>query len=446
MTSLSPPAPQDDLTITSRPRRYAVLAVLYMAQGIPSYVFVAAIPPILREQGVSRTVIGFMALILLPLAVKFLWAPLVDRWRPLARFGPRRGWIVPTQALIALCFAALALVRPTDIWAVFALGMLLSLLISTQDIATDGYAVLTLQPGERATGNAIQGGAIAASVVLGGTMGLVLYQLVGWQAMMLAVAALCLAPLAVLPAMHEDRAPPGTRRHRPRLRAFLARPEAVSVLVLALFYRASEGLVKSMEGPYLVDAGMGLDRIGYLSGASAATVGLGGSALAALAVRRWGAHNTLVLLGSLRSLCFAIFAIHALGLIAGLVSIGGAAMMQTLIRYMEIVALYALFMSVSSREQPGTDFTILACAQLIVYQTGGIVAGVLADTLGYATLFCLATVISMAATWATRRHRLRHNHLTQSTGPRETHAQSTASCDARRICLSDRAEAKATRQ
>jgi len=417
MTTSSRSAPQAELTPANRPRRLAVLAVLYIAQGIPSYVFVAAIPPILREQGVSRTAIGFMALILLPLAVKFLWAPLVDRWRPLARFGPRRGWIVPTQALIALCFAAMALIRPTDIWAIFTLGMLLSLLISTQDIATDGYAVLTLTPDERATGNAIQGGAVAASVVLGGTMGLVLYHLVGWQMMMLFMAVLCLAPLAVLPAMREDRAPPDAPRHKPRLRAFLARPEAVSVLILALFYRASEGLVKSMEGPYLVDAGMGLDWIGYLSGASAATVGLGGSALAALAVRRWGAHNTLVLLGSLRSLCFAIFAIHALGVIAGLISIGGAAMLQTLIRYMEIVALYSLFMSVSSREQPGTDFTILACAQLIVYQIGGMIAGVLADTLGYAVLFCLATGISMAATWATRRHRLRHIRLTQTGTP-----------------------------
>ncbi|AMY68249.1 Anhydromuropeptide permease [Frigidibacter albus] len=405
MTSPLPPAPSLDSTTGSSPdllRRYLVLAVLYLAEGVPGYVLVAAVPPILREQGVSRATIGMLSLLLLPMALKFLWAPLIERFRPLP-LGPRRAWILPTQIGSAACVLALGMIQPTDIPALVAIALALIVLASSQGIATDGYAVLSLQPHERPTGNAIQGAAVAASVIVGGTMSLVLYQHVGWQVTMTIMAGLTLLPLLVLPLMHEDVAPP-TARPRPRLRHFFARPEAVSVLGLALFYRASEGLVKSMEGPYLVDSGMSLDWIGYLSGASAATVGLGGSALAALAVRRHGPHGTLVLLGSLRSLCFAVFALHSLGILGGLYPIGTAAVFQTMIRYMEIVALYSLFMQVCSSDQPGTDFTLLACAQLIVYQLGGMAAGHLAEALGYGGLFVLATAISMLATWATRRH------------------------------------------
>ena len=80
----------------SRLRLFIVLACLYLAQAIPSYLFAAAIPPILREQGVSRTAIGMMALLMLPLVLKFLWAPRSTasvRWRghiaPAGSLSPR---------------------------------------------------------------------------------------------------------------------------------------------------------------------------------------------------------------------------------------------------------------------------------------------------------------------------------------------------------------------
>jgi PAT family beta-lactamase induction signal transducer AmpG len=106
----------------------------------------------------------------------------------------------------------------------------------------------------------------------------------------------------------------------------------------------------------------------------------------------------------MRSVCFAIFALHAFGVLGGLWPVGAAAVLQTLIRYMEIVALYSLFMQVCSSDQPGTDFTLLACAQMVVYQFGGMASGVIADRIGYGGLFLIATLISMLATWATRRH------------------------------------------
>jgi len=70
---------------------------------------------------------------------------------------------------------------------------------------------------------------------------------------------------------------------------------------------------------------------------------------------------------------------------------------------MEIVALCSLFMSVTTSEQPGTDFTILACAQLLVYLAASMLAGKMADALGYHWLFALATAISAAAVVTTVR-------------------------------------------
>lgn len=386
----------------ARYRLFAVLGGLYLAQAIPSYLFVAALPPIMREAGVSRTAIGSMSILLLPLVIKFVWAPWIDRIRPFAR-AHRAGWVFITQTGTILCILALIAAGPLEVGKIIAIGFVASLLISTQDIATDGYAAKYLPEADRAIGNAIQGGSIAFGVVIGGTLGLVLHHYIGWTGMLVTIAAISLLPLIAAAMMREGDPTPGEAAKRPSIRAFLRRPEARQILWIALIYRASEGLVKAMEGSYLVDAGVPLNQIGYLSGISATTAGLAGSAIAAWLVKRRGIAFVLALLGGMRTLCFLLFACHALGAVVGAWPLFGAAGFQTLIRYMEIVALYSLFMAVTTSEQPGTDFTILACAQLLVYLAGSMLAGKLADTLGYGALFSLATAISAVAVIATVR-------------------------------------------
>ncbi|SUA99189.1 muropeptide transporter [Pannonibacter phragmitetus] len=397
------PAPQSQTAPEekSRVRLYVTLAGLYLAQGIPTYLIAAALPPVLREQGVSRTAIGLFSLLMLPLVVKFAWAPFVDRIR-LLPIGHRRGWIVPMQLASSAALFAMAFIQPTDVVSLFVICTVISVAMSTQDIATDGYATQKLTEADRGIGNACQGGAVAFGVVIGGSLSLFLFEKWGWQPTLLFVAALSLIPLAMTVMMEEDEdedrtahtgersAPPP----RPSLRAFFRRPEAVQILIVALVFRASEGLVKAMEGSYLVDIKLPLSWIGYLSGASAATAGLLGSVVAVGLMRWQGTRTALITLGGLRTICFLMFMVHALGLSSSIYTVMGAAAFQTLIRYMEIVVLYSLFMSVASKDQPGTDFTILACAQLVVYLAGASVSGVLADKLGYGTLFTLSTALS----------------------------------------------------
>ncbi|WP_018390693.1 RhtX/FptX family siderophore transporter [Ancylobacter sp. FA202] len=378
-------------------RLYVVLGGLYLAQGIPTYLLLVALPPLLRESGASRTAIGLFSLLMLPLILKFAIAPLVDRYALLSRLGHRRGWVIPTQILVSAGIASMALVTPDQVGWLFGICLCITILSSLQDIATDGYAVRHLTARSRPMGNAIQAGAVALGVIIGGTLALVLFHEIGWRPTILIVAALSLLPL--LAAVWMEEPPAATQpQDRPRasLRAFFARPNAWLVLGFAVTYRASEGLVRGMEGPYLIDLGVPVSWIGYLSGSAAASAGLVGAACAALLIRRAGLAATLVLLGLLRSLCFLTFALSAADLWPGFVVAMSASALQTFIRYMELVALYSFFMQASSRDQPGTDFTILSCAELIVYLLGSTLAGVLADAFGYSVLFSGATVISVA--------------------------------------------------
>lgn len=377
-------------------RLYAVLAGLYLAQGIPTYLLLVALPPLMRESGASRTAIGLFSLLMIPLILKFAIAPLVDRYPLLSRLGHRRGWVVPTQLLVSAAIACMALVEPSQAGRLFAICLVITLLSSLQDIATDGYAVRHLTEKSRPFGNAIQAGAVAFGVIVGGTLALVLFHEIGWRPTILVVAALSLLPLAATVWMKEDVAsPPAAGKPRASLRGFFRQPNAWLVLCFALTYRASEGLVRGMEGTYLIDLGLPMSWIGYLSGSAAASAGLLGALIAALFIRKIGLTATLVLLGLLRSLCFLAFAFNAGDIWPGFAVAMSASALQTFIRYMELVAIYSLFMKASSTDQPGTDFAVLSCAELVVYLLGSSVAGFLADLFGYSALFTCATIISI---------------------------------------------------
>lgn len=413
---------QPNASQSATPRtRWLVIASLYLAQSIPSYLLIMAVPAALRAQGMGLEKVGLMSALMLPLILKFLWAPFVDR-TGFGRWGHRRGWVICTQLATSLGIALLALGTPDNILAILAAGTLVALAIATQDIATDGYATKILSPEERPTGNGIQAGSVAVGVIVGGTLSMWLFEVWGWSATLLLMAALSLLPLAVLPLMSEVPDAAFTARTKPSLKHFLQRNGAWQVLGVAMVFRCSEGMVRSMESSYFLQHGLRLSEAGLLVGSSATIAGLLGSVLAASWIKRSNTHRVLLDLSGLRVICYLLFMVHALGLLSLMGSLGGTPMLAVLslvlsmLRYMEMVALYALFMEAASPEQPGTDFTTLACAELLSYMLSSMVGGFVAKQLGFSGLFGVATVLALLSWWGTHvllaryREKLSYGH------------------------------------
>ncbi len=402
----------------SRYSIFVTLIGLYVMQAIPIYLFGAALPVILRDQGVNLATIGSMALLFLPWVLKFLWAPYVDRWKP-PFLGPRKGWIIPTQMLICGMIVFMALMDPRDnLFTIFVIGCVISFLSATQDIATDGYAVELLEEHERPIGNGIQAGSLAIGVILGGTGTLVLYEYVGWTFSILmagGAGVLFLVPVFFI----TDRTKHLTVHDKENISkaslfAFLKRPEARFVLYLVLAYRLSEGFIKAMEQTFLKDQGLSLSTIGLVSGGSAAVVGLAGSVLGAYLVRRMKAGPFLVFLALARTLVFVGFSAAAYANVQDANILIGLAVLNTFVRYMEIVGIFNLCMMVCNKNQAGTDFTILSCANIFVYMCGSMMSGFIADLYGYAFLFSLATILSFAGV-IQARHFVRHKRYANLT-------------------------------
>ncbi|MFW6053568.1 MAG: MFS transporter, partial [Persicimonas sp.] len=212
------------LSRSSRPQRFALLAVLYLSQGVPFGLFLQALPVILRERGVSLEAIGFSSLLALPWALKFLWAPFVDRRPPGPLALPRRkGWLVPIQLVTAALFGFVAFFGLHDnlVW-LMGIVFVVNLLNATQDIATDGLAVDLLAVDERGAGNALQVGGYRVGMILGGAGVLVLIESCGWTIGLGVCAAILLAALIPLLVVREDLDQPAGPTDLDSMGAYLA--------------------------------------------------------------------------------------------------------------------------------------------------------------------------------------------------------------------------------
>ncbi len=94
-------------------RRIGVLAVLWVASGLPLALAGGTLQAWMAVEGVDLKTIGFFSLVGLPYAFKFFWAPLLDRYA-LPFLGRRRGWILGTQLALIILIIMLGFTSPKD--------------------------------------------------------------------------------------------------------------------------------------------------------------------------------------------------------------------------------------------------------------------------------------------------------------------------------------------
>lgn len=136
-------------------RRMLRILLLGIISGFPWIIIGTALTLWLKEDGLSRSTIGFAGLIFGVYAINFWWAPLVDRIRiPILtdQIGHRKSWIFTLQAIMLLCLLVWTQLNPADnLWMVVAVGLVIAICSATQDITIDALRIEQIPAADKAS-------------------------------------------------------------------------------------------------------------------------------------------------------------------------------------------------------------------------------------------------------------------------------------------------------
>ncbi len=376
--------------------KFGLLAALYLSQGLPYGFFTQALPVLMRQQGISLAAIGLSSLLALPWALKFLWAPWVDRygWQ---RLGRRRSWILPIQGLSILLMLSLSPLDPgRQLPWIMGAVLLINLLAATQDIATDGWAVELLSPKERGLGNGVQVGAYRLGMIIGGGVILMILERLGWSYSFFLMAGLLL--LMSLPPLLSSEAP--SKESLPiegtfsSIWGYFQAPGRLPWILILIAYKSFDALASPMVKPMMVDQGYLLAEIGALLGAGGSIAGLLGALLGGLGVLWLGKRRALLLFGLLQVIAVSFYLLPAQEL-GGTSLLLGAVCADHLFGSMATTALFTLMMDHVRPGQAGADYSLQASVVVITTGLSASLSGFSAQALGFSGHFLLSTLLSL---------------------------------------------------
>lgn len=371
--------------------------------GLPLLLTITILQGWLTRSQASLTTIGLFALVGLPYAIKFLWAPLIDRYKPLA-LGRRRGWLLISQVGVIASIAWLGMQSPdTEIWPVVFASYLLTFFSATQDIVIDAYRRESLADTEQGLAASFYTYGYRIGMIVAGSGGLFIAGSYGYPAVYLVMAAvmslsLIVTLVAAEPA--ENSARPTTLIESfvgPFLEFFTRsgrfRVEGLLLLFFIIAYKLGDNLGTHLATAFYLGLGFQEVDVGWAralgTGALLAGVFVGG-----LFVLRLGIFWSLLVIGVLQGLstaCFAILAIVGpqIGWLAVVISF------EELSAGMGTTALIAFMAALTNKRFTATQFALLSALANAPRAFLVAPSGVLASALGWPTFFVACALVAV---------------------------------------------------
>ena len=183
--------------------RMLVSFLMGFSCGLPLLLTISVLQAWMQQEGVDLTVIGLMALVGLPYTLKFLWAPVLDRFIP-PFLGRRRGWLLIIQLLLTISIACLGLSQPAvNPWLVALLAFFVTFFSASQDIVVDAYRREDLSDQELGLGSSLYVNGYRVGMLLASGGGLILADHIPFSMVYLIMAGCMLVGLGTTLAARE---------------------------------------------------------------------------------------------------------------------------------------------------------------------------------------------------------------------------------------------------
>ena len=382
--------------------RLWVATLMGFAGGMPLYLTLTVLQAWLTQEGVSLATIGLLGLVGLPYTFKFLWAPLVDRYKPLA-LGRRRGWLLIAQVALTASIVVLGLQDPSaNIWGVVFAAYLVTFFSATQDIVIDAYRVESFTEDEQALASTFYTYGYRLGMLLAAAGGLILADVVGFRTVyfvMAGVMAACIVITLVAPEPDGgDRAPRTLAQSfiGPLLEFFARRNFNKALLVLAFIvvYKIGDNVANHMAIPFYLQLGFSNTEIGAIAKTVGTAALLLGAFVGGALTLKAGLYRSLWVIGFLQAGSTACFILLAA---AG----HDRAWLSTVIAFenlavgMGSAALIAFMATLTNRQFTATQFALLSTLATLPRSLLSAPSGFMAAELGWPQFYVVCTLLAI---------------------------------------------------
>ena len=250
--------------------KMAILVLLGFSSGLPFYLTSKTLQAWMTTAKVDLATIGFFSLVTLPYSLKFVWAPVMDRYIP-PFLGRRRGWVLITQILLLLTIAAMSLHDPRTGLKMLAINAIaIAFFSASQDISLDAYRTDVLESREMGAGAAVFVMGYRIAMITTGALAFFLADRMAWTSVYLILSTLMVIGIATTffaPEPVLSDAPPRTLLEAVVLpfADFFQRVGVLRALLVLLFivaYKYSDSLAGSMTTPFLLQSGFSQSEVG----------------------------------------------------------------------------------------------------------------------------------------------------------------------------------------
>jgi PAT family beta-lactamase induction signal transducer AmpG len=383
--------------------RLWIAGAMGFASGLPLLLTITVLQAWMTAAGVDLTTIGFLGLVGLPYSLKFIWAPLLDRFRPFG-LGRRRSWLLILQCCLAASIALLGIQDPSrGVAGLAAAAFLVAFFSASQDIVIDAYRRETLADTEQGLGATFVTYGYRIGMLVASAGGLILADTVGFRGVYLLMAAVALSMIVVTLLCPEPEPAPGQpvtlkEAFLGPLLEFFRRYELMRgawlVLAFVLLYKLGDNIASHMTIPFYLQTGFTNTEIGTVAKAFGLFPLLAGLFFGGVLNLKLGLYRTLLTAGVLQGISTAGFAVLAvvgadpwwLAAVIGFENLSGG---------MGTAALLAFMAYLTDRRFTAAQFAMLSALATVPRALLTAPSGWLAMQLGWIQFFVFSALIAI---------------------------------------------------
>lgn len=375
-----------------------VIFCLGFASGTPFLLTLRTLQAWMTEANVNLSTIGFFALAGLPYTLKFIWAPVFDRYSlPLGR---RRGWMLAMQIALTCFITGMAVTDPqANTWQMALFALLVSFFSASLDIVVDAYRREIVRDDELALGSSVYVSGYFIAMWVTNGLALAMAQFMPWSQVYLIMAAVM--GLTIFGTLWAEE-PPLTVTPPRNLREamvsplveFFQRGGAIWVLLFVLCFKMGDAIAGSMLTPFYLKMGYTKLEIAAIAKTLSLPFKVFGGFLGGAMILRLGLMPCLWIFGVLQAASTAAFA--SLAIIEHNQALLGAVILFEDTTAAMGTAAYTGFMALmTNRKFTATQYALLSALSAVPMRVFSSMAGVMAENFGWVQFFLICTALAI---------------------------------------------------